>query len=712
MNFKIYVSLLIILSMLAGAGGMSMNFIASTSQAQEMFEIQDVDKNEGAMESKNHKIDSILAQISDTYMTNPAKATSIATQHEVFIQDNMVRVIFYLSDNKSENIKSLEEHGVRIKKTRENRVYAYVPIYQLKIIAELPFVNYIRRPWRSYPYVISEGIGVINADQLHDIDIRGDGVKVAILDAGFQGYQSKLGAELPGSVTVKSFRDDGDITGGGEVHGTACAEIVHDVAPNAQLYLVNYKYDDEFEDAVNWLISQNVDVISHSCGFPIGPFDGTGAICDAVNSAKAYGIVWANAAGNYAERHYEGTYRDTDGDDWHEFSTDGDQEMSLGYINAYEQMGIHLSWDDWPYSDQDYDLYIVNSNFEIVAGSENPQTGTQPPAEALVGYFTDSDYYYTIIHRYDATKNVHFELYSAFHDFSEHNVPSSSLAIPADAIGSLTVGATYWSDDALESFSSRGPTNDGRTKPDVTAPDGVSTSTYGTHGFPGTSASAPHVSGAAALLLSAFSDKNPDQIQDALEETAVDKGASGKDNLYGAGRIDVWEAYKKLNTTAPRTLSLSANPATVTPGVVSEIAARVTEDGSPVANISVDFETDFGLFTESRSNTCTVETNERGIAIAHFIADESGTATITATEPNGANDTTVVTVSTDGGLPKTGDMDGDSEISFDDVILLAKHYYFGDTVHADPDVNSDGSVTFDDVILLAKHYYFGDEIYP
>jgi len=77
----------------------------------------------------------------------------------------------------------------------------------------------------------------------------------------------------------------------------------------------------------------------------------------------------------------------------------------------------------------------------------------------------------------------------------------------------------------------------------------------------------------------------------------------------------------------------------------------------------------------------------------------------------GETETRVVTVNVTG-LPKTGDMDGDGEVTFADVILLAKHYYFGDEVKADPDVNSDGEVTFADVILLAKHYYFGDVIYP
>ena len=61
---------------------------------------------------------------------------------------------------------------------------------------------------------------------------------------------------------------------------------------------------------------------------------------------------------------------------------------------------------------------------------------------------------------------------------------------------------------------------------------------------------------------------------------------------------------------------------------------------------------------------------------------------------------------------KIGDMNGDGEVTFDDVIALAKHIYFGDPVHDDPDVNGDDAVTFDDVILLAKHIYFETPIYP
>ena len=158
------------------------------------------------------------------------------------------------------------------------------------------------------------------------------------------------------------------------------------------------------------------------------------------------------------------------------------------------------------------------------------------------------------------------------------------------------------------------------------------------------------------------------------------------------------------------TIALWAEPSRVEPHNSSEITARVMEDDTPKANVSLDFETDFGYFTETRLTAYTATTNESGIVIAHFSAADNGTATITATDPlTGANATVVVSVRA--GLPQIGDMDGDGNLTFDDVILLAKHYYFGDTICDNPDVTGDGSVTFDDVILLAKHYYFGDPIY-
>jgi len=223
-----------------------------------------------------------------------------------------------------------------------------------------------------------------------------------------------------------------------------------------------------------------------------------------------------------------------------------------------------LSWDDWDAVDQDYDLYLLNHTLNSeypLACSTDYQNGTpgQTPTECIDIYAPETGYYYVAINNWDTTArgDAQFELYSYDNDFPEYNVNSSSLAIPADAEGVMAVGATYWSDDSMEPFSSQGPTNDNRTKPDVVAPDGVSSSIYGNStgnrdadwissvSFFGTSASCPHTVGAAALLLSANPSLNNTELRYHLESSAKDLELTGKDNRTGSGRIDVYAAYQE-----------------------------------------------------------------------------------------------------------------------------------------------------------------------
>jgi len=102
--------------------------------------------------------------------------------------------------------------------------------------------------------------------------------------------------------------------------------------------------------------------------------------------------------------------------------------------------------------------------------------------------------------------------------------------------------------DDVRFYSSRGPTNDGRMKPELVAPDGVSIT--GSGGFPvpffGTSAAAPHAAGVAALLLDADPSLSPSQISNVLQNTAVDLGSPGPDNSFGFGRIDAFAAVQNV----------------------------------------------------------------------------------------------------------------------------------------------------------------------
>jgi hypothetical protein len=88
----------------------------------------------------------------------------------------------------------------------------------------------------------------------------------------------------------------------------------------------------------------------------------------------------------------------------------------------------------------------------------------------------------------------------------------------------------------------------GLIKPDLCAPGvyTITTTLGGTYtNFSGTSAATPIVSGGIAVMLSADSTLTPEQIAMILETTAVELGDPGKDNLYGAGRLDVYAAASR-----------------------------------------------------------------------------------------------------------------------------------------------------------------------
>ncbi|MEW5925760.1 MAG: S8 family serine peptidase, partial [Candidatus Zixiibacteriota bacterium] len=122
---------------------------------------------------------------------------------------------------------------------------------------------------------------------------------------------------------------------------------------------------------------------------------------------------------------------------------------------------------------------------------------------------------------------------------------SGTLTAPADAFDIVAVGALS-SSEIIASFSSRGPTYDGRTKPEVCAM-GVSTrcaegtsDTYYTYKS-GTSLSTPMIGGACAVLLSANPALTPLQVRKALMETA--DNADSPNNAYGWGVADALQAF-------------------------------------------------------------------------------------------------------------------------------------------------------------------------
>ena len=127
----------------------------------------------------------------------------------------------------------------------------------------------------------------------------------------------------------------------------------------------------------------------------------------------------------------------------------------------------------------------------------------------------------------------------------------ASSASPGNYPEAFAVGAVD-NADRLYTFSSRGPATCGEAPtvyPELVAP-GVDINTTERHGLyylaTSTSLAAPHVSGALALLLSAFPGLTVEQQELALTSTAVDLGIPGPDNVFGYGRLDILAAYQWL----------------------------------------------------------------------------------------------------------------------------------------------------------------------
>lgn len=127
-----------------------------------------------------------------------------------------------------------------------------------------------------------------------------------------------------------------------------------------------------------------------------------------------------------------------------------------------------------------------------------------------------------------------------------------TVGAPGAATKALTVGATADPGEGgfnLAYFSSRGPTADGRVKPDIASPGFNITAAEANTGngyiaHSGTSMATPFTAGTVALILDANPRLTPDQVLSVLTSTARDFGPKGKDNEYGAGHLNGYAAIK------------------------------------------------------------------------------------------------------------------------------------------------------------------------
>jgi subtilisin family serine protease len=437
--------------------------------------------------------------------------------------------------------------GGTIEASSGELVKVKLPAGALREVSSHRSVLRMRTPFKPNQKLTSEGVDTIHApDYRNRKGVDGAGVTIGILDTGFARADELLGTELPADTLATDFVLQ-RLSQMENTHGTSCAEIIYDVAPGATLVLAGFEDDVTWAAAVDELVNTGADIISHSVGFDnVYVPDGNHFFARKVDEAMSRGVLFVTAGGNEAEKYYQGPWRDENGNGFLDISSGGE----VLPIAVQGGATVTLRWDDpFGQSFHDYDLMVVTEAFlsnqdsaNVVASSIDLQNGTQDPVESV--NFEYSGLAFIVV---DHDENSPLLPGQRFWVWSSAGIDPSqgtgigTLTLPADARGGVAVAAVGFDTRTLEGFSSRGPTADGRVKPDLAGPDRVSTVSNG-EPFYGTSAATPHVSGAAALILSANPGMSAEDLRRALEEAVDLLGYPGRNNDIGAGLIDLHRA--------------------------------------------------------------------------------------------------------------------------------------------------------------------------
>ena len=536
-----------------------------------------------------------------------------------------VMVTIYLSGNVDDVVKFLEDNGGSPRNVGEDYIEAHVPVSLLGRVSEQPGVIRVREitppkatqlsppePPQTAPKVDGHGPPVHGSSAWNQAGFSGKGVKVGVIDLpfGFNGFSRIMGTEFPSTVQARCYTDVGKFTQFlascenhilGNDHGTLVAEAVIDIAPEVSLYIATPRSLGDLQTATDWMVSQGVSVIVHSVTHEYdGPGDGTSPFSDsplrAVDRAVAGGSIWVNSAGNDGQSTWFGPPVNSDGDTWINFN--GSDEGIDIQLEAGDEIRVQLRWEDgWGGATSDLDLLVYDRATQvIVAASFDPQRGAagHVPYESTTYLATRDGWYFVSVSHYSGSTPGWIQVNVWGVDSIKPHTESGSIGNSSESNnpGMLAVGAAHWNRvGSIEPYSSRGPTPDGRVKPDIVGADCGATALrplneYG-NGFCGTSQAAPHVAGMAALVRQQFPTYTPMQVANYLKEKAEQRENPDPNNTWGHGfaklpAVDRAALEALYNATSgdnwlENTNWLTSGALSAWYGVITDSQGRITE---------------------------------------------------------------------------------------------------------------------------------------
>ncbi len=615
------------------------------------------------------RLSEALLHVMDTYESEgKVFALSLVQAAGGDVLEDRITVLVSLKEGADQNAiaQTIIGAGGLIVRLQSDHIKARVPASALRTLAEtVPSVQSIRLPEKPslHNTTISEGKGLMNATAWHAAGYRGAGVKVAIIDGGFIGLAARKAAdEIPASAI--SVDETGTGMEAGTEHGCAVAEIVYDLAPDAQLYLIKVGDSSDLVAAKDYCKANGITIVNHSMGWTgFNFFDGQAYSSMApspvtvVNDANANNILWVNSAGNDQHAHALAPWRDDNADNYMDWTNNYNNVNQIGYHQAGAFINVFLLWNQWPTTSSDYDFYLVRytgSSWALVSSSEYSQTGTQPPIENVWSNAPYATYYGVVVSKYSSTTSPTFIVRypNGYVQYSGYGIGAAgpgSIGSPADASSAFAVGAITYSSYAtgpIASYSSQGPNNYAYTggsaliKPDICGPAGTASVTYPS-GFNGTSASSPHLAAVAALVKCAYPSYTAAQIRSFLETRAIDMGPAGKDSSYGWGRSvlgKVAPAITTWPTASAITYGQALSASTLSGGLASVAGSFAFTTPSTIpsagtASQSVTFTPTDTVNYDSVVGSVSVTVNKKALTVTGLTGTSrlyNGTTTATA----------------------------------------------------------------------------------
>ena len=540
----------------------------------------------------------LLNEIVRKYESGALTARAAAKQAPLH-REQSVAVTFHIEEDYVRDIWDyLQANDIPAREPLEDEhfIEAEVPVSLLALASELPGVIVVKPIVPPQPAQFSvggQGATAHGARAWHSAGYRGQGVKVGVIDLEFQGFGGLQGSELPSSVRARCYTSSSSSSNllsscaSDGPHGTAVTEVLYETAPGATYYISRVVSKGTVRSAVQWMVSQGVDVITTSIHWLWdGPGNGTSPYTDSplrsVSAAVSGGSVFTVAAGNEGRATWFGSFSDPDNDGELDFVT-GDECNSVS-LSEGEVYGAQLRWQGtWRGASKDLDIYLLDSSLNIVASSEDDQSGGSgdDPFESIFYTPSTSGTYCLRIKHQNGAFPSWVQLQSFSDETLERNTESHGLGNPAETkrSGALAVGASPWyNTNAYFANSSRGPLPDGTTKPDIMGVSGIATASYGATVY-GTSFAAPHIAGLAALVKQRYPSRSPSSIASYLKTNALSRGTRPNNTWgYGFAHLPAPPAATPTptQTSTPRPTATHTATATSTPTVTPTITPTVT----------------------------------------------------------------------------------------------------------------------------------------